>query len=451
MKSYVWPVVAALSVSVASGQAPSDAQVLKNGELERGTPAGKPVCIMKIDMGDFGGQVLRFGDLNGDQRADVIAVQSHRQIITCITALDLDGKILWQRGKADKKRWWLTSDVAVQIYDWDNDGRNEVIVIENMTLLILDGATGEVKQEQTMPSNDSLIIGNFTGGPRPNDLVIKDRYENIWLYDKDLKPLWNKTVNTGHLPMPIDVDGDGRDELLCGYTLFDSDGTVLWDHQEDFKDHNDAVDADDMDGDGKIEFAIACSGRARLLSADGTVLWTKNLGHAQHAVIGKFDAEKPGKQAAFVDRSPPRSDRRGEGGEVYYFDIAGNELHKTSAQGWLTIISTIDGWTGEPDTSHLLVFRRKFGPPVMLDGAGKIVAEFPFPVVDYDIEKKGLYNQTFVQHFDAVGDSREEVFVYNHKELWVYQNQTPAPANLPDPQRQADTRIYNASFYTGWQ
>jgi len=114
MKSYVWPAVAALSVSVASGQAPSDAQVLKNGELERGTPAGKPVCIMKIDMRDFGGQVLRFGDLNGDQRPDVIAVQSRNQIITCITAFDLDGKILWQRGMTKEKRRKLSSDVAVQ-------------------------------------------------------------------------------------------------------------------------------------------------------------------------------------------------------------------------------------------------------------------------------------------------------------------------------------------------
>ena len=34
-------------------------------------------------------------------------------------------------------------------------------------------------------------------------------------------------------------------------------------------DHNDAVDADDMDGDGKPEIAIACSRDSALLSADG--------------------------------------------------------------------------------------------------------------------------------------------------------------------------------------
>lgn len=110
--------------------------------------------------------------------------------------------------------------------------------------------------------------------------------------------------------------------------------------------------------------------------------------------------------------------------------------------------STIDGWTGTGQ-SFVLLYRRKFGPPVMLDGQGKVAAEFAFPLTLDTSNSK--YAQYYVQHFDALGDSREEVFVYNAEALWVYQNTEPAPPGLPEPTRRADPRLYNASFYVGWQ
>jgi len=70
--------------------------------------------------------------------------------------------------------------------------------------------------------------------------------------------------------MNVDIDRDGRDELICGYRLYSHDGRVLWDHPE-FGEHNDAVDVDDMDGDGVPEIAIACSRISALVTADGRV------------------------------------------------------------------------------------------------------------------------------------------------------------------------------------
>ena len=417
--------------------------------LAVGTAAGKPECIRKIDLKNFGGMVARFGDLNGDGQADVLFVQSAGQKITCITALDLNGKLLWQRGKADEKHRSLSSDVAVQIYDWDNDKANEVLVIEGKTLRILAGATGKVEREVAVPSNDSILIANFAGASRPNDLLIKDRYNTIWVYDKNLKLQWTKKVNTGHFPMNVDVDGDGRDELLCGYTLFGHDGTIRWSHPE-LPLHNDAADVDDMDGDGKSEIAIACSRDSALLSADGTILWRKGHLHSQHAVIGAFVEGRPGKQVVFVDRIAAR-DRSGKwnakGGIVYCYDKAGTELWRTAPQGGITIASTIDGWTGVKGRSFVLLYRRIDGPPVLLDGGGKLVAEFPFAPAKAG-SGRGQY---FAQHFDAMGDAREEVFVYNSLALWIYHNAAPAPAGLGKPKRGANRRIYNASFYVGWQ
>jgi hypothetical protein len=68
------------------------------------------------------------------------------------------------------------SHIAAQIYDFDGDGRNEVLVIEDRTLRTLDGRTGQVRREHPVPSNDSTLIANFSGAKRPGDLLMKDRY-----------------------------------------------------------------------------------------------------------------------------------------------------------------------------------------------------------------------------------------------------------------------------------
>ena len=162
--------------------------------LPMGEPVGTPRCIRKIDLDDFGGRVCRFGDLDGDGTADAVFVQTVGQEVTCITAINLDGKILWQRGQPDPSRSRISSDAAIQIYDFNGDGTGEVLVIEGTTLRFLDGRTGQPEREASVPSNDSILIANFTGAKRPGDLVIKDRYQNVWALAGDFKPLWKRVI-----------------------------------------------------------------------------------------------------------------------------------------------------------------------------------------------------------------------------------------------------------------
>lgn len=342
-----WPlIISALSCAGATSRA----------ELPQGEPVGKPECVRKIDLQDFGGWVCRFGDLDDDDRTDAVFVQTAGQQVTCVTVIDLDGKVRWQRGTPDRARRRISSDAAMQIYDFDGDGENEVLIIEGRTLRILEGRNGKVKREAAVPGNDSILIANFTGSKRPGDLLIKDRYNTVWTFDNNLKPLWSAKVNTGHYPMNIDVDGDGRDELICGYTLFDDDGKVIWEKKE-LPLHNDAVDADDMDGDGVPEIAIACSRESTLLTPDGKILWRKPHKHSQHAVIGSFVPGRD-KQVVFVDRIDARSP---DGGIVYCYRKDGTELWHTRPQGGITIASTIDGWSGEQGRSFVLLYRRACG------------------------------------------------------------------------------------------
>ena len=175
--------------------------------------------------------------------------------ISCLTAVTFDGKILWQKGRPDPYNDVLANDTPFQIYDIDGDGRNEVVMVKDFKIQILDGRTGEVKQWAWMPKapednderpyemevGDSIYFINLDSSKRPQHILIKDRYRTFWVFTKDLKLVWTGQCATGHYPYALDVDGDGRQELMIGYDLFSPDGKQLWSHDKELKDHSDGV------------------------------------------------------------------------------------------------------------------------------------------------------------------------------------------------------------------
>jgi rhamnogalacturonan endolyase len=200
-------------------------------------PVSIPRLVKKVEYGDYGSKYHRIGDLDGDSVPDLLLVQvtapggEHKAIITCLTALTLDGKLLWQFGKPDPKNIYFGGDFPVQIYDHDADGTNEVFFIQDdrNILTILDGKTGTRKRDVKLAGgHDSLLFVDFAGAGYARDLVVKDRYKSFWVYDGDFRLLWSRQdVNPGHFPMNYDLDGDGRDELLMGYTLYSRCTTTL--------------------------------------------------------------------------------------------------------------------------------------------------------------------------------------------------------------------------------
>jgi rhamnogalacturonan endolyase len=207
------------------------------------------------------GRNVRFGDLDGDGTPEMLIGQNIPRMgdsfvqISCLTAVTLDGKILWQQGRPDPRNGLLTSDTPFQIHDVDGDGRNEVVMVKDFKFQILDGATGRVRTTALMPparvdnkkkpyaltNGDCLAFVNFSGQTGRREILVKDRYTNFWIFDSQLKPLWHARGQTGHYPFPFDLDGDGRDELAIGYALWDYRGRQLWSHDTELKDHADGV------------------------------------------------------------------------------------------------------------------------------------------------------------------------------------------------------------------
>ena len=257
----------------------------ENGMLRYGPGEAedKVKLLHKIDVSGFGVWCgLRLGNLNGDNRLDIVLAQNQGQSITCLTAIDIDGRKLWQVGRPDPGNHKTSFDLPVQIYDMDRDGTSEVICVMDDKLKILSGKSGAIEKEAPLPSNDArdcIVIGNFSGNEHPQDILVKNRYGKVWALDQDLEVMWSHKGNTGHYPWPHDFDGDGRDELMCGFALLGHDGAKKWEAK--LPGHSDATAVGEVDGNPENgpEIALAtCGGNTfALLSSEGKMLWRRPL------------------------------------------------------------------------------------------------------------------------------------------------------------------------------
>jgi hypothetical protein len=161
-------------------------------------------------------------------------------------------------------------------------------------------------------------------------------------YGPDLKPLWGhierrKKDHLGHYLYPIDLDGDGVDEVVVSHLALDASGRKVWDRFEMFPDNHDHVDSfrfADLDGDGRLEALAAQSdvGVVVYRAPSGEVVWKRPADHSQQITFGDFLAGAPAPQVVVNARTYGR--QRGEAplsAQVYWFDPRGHLLSKWPA------------------------------------------------------------------------------------------------------------------------
>jgi hypothetical protein len=403
--------------------------------------------VRTLDLANFGSHVVKFGRLTADGQAGVVFVQiDATRNITCITAVSLsNGSILWQRGTPNPDNFETSGEIPVQVYDWNQDGIDDVIFYENGNIIISHGSDGSTLTSVAAPEPYSLFIYQTTRFGGPAGLVLHGRSFTS-LLAPDLTTAWTYPNGFSHFPMAVDINGDNDPELLAGYLLFNSAGQVLWD-RGDLGAHNDASDFADTNCDGVPEIAIATSKKGTLVTTTGESLWRGVEFHAQHITVGNFIPGLCEKQIAVMDRDKAKS------GTLRLYDNLGRILWERGGHGNRAMMSRIDNWIAGVPESLILVFRTPKVPPTLYDGQGRVVARLPFPPSFKKRKGQGFYTFYFVQHFDYDGDGQEEIFVSNERALWIYSNSLlglssttiKAPQTLPNP------RIFNSTFYIGMQ
>jgi rhamnogalacturonan endolyase len=420
----------------------------EEARLEAANP--KMILWKKIYTPGYGvGRNFRFGDLDGDGQIDILVVQQIHHGPTdsysevgCITALAASGRMLWQNGMPDRWHDQLTNDVGVQIHDIDGDGRNEVVYCRDMEIIVADGATGRTKYKAPTPEapvvrgqasrfprilGDSLYFCDLRGLGEKRDLLIKDRYRNIWAYTDKLAPMWHLTLNTGHYPYAFDVDGDGKDEVMVGYTLVDHDGRIIWSLDSRLSnDHADGVAILSFK-DGAEPRLLCAASDDGFFEADlrGNILEHLQLGHVQNPSIAKYRPDLPGLQTVTVNFW-------GNQGIVTFFDADGKPyLDFEPAQHGSMMLPL--NWKGDGQEYWILSPDAVYGG--VFDGWGRRVMHFP----------ADGHPDMCVAALDMTGDCRDEVVVWDPWEIWIYtQSDSPKNGRLYKPKRNP---LYNSSNY----
>jgi len=316
-------VVTATGLCLATGPAGEFAcfDTRDTGETGAGAPVIQPWRVVALDP-EYGGQWIVAGDIDGDGDAEIVSAENFNEndvhYTSAVAAQDLDGTVRWRWGDPAVGRKVWHHDVACQIHDWNGDGENEVVLCTKGFLVELAGTDG--KELRRIPiaddATDCLVFCDLSGKGRPSDVLVKDRYHRIWAYNVKGELLWTVRdpggFRTAHQPRPMDLDGDGRDEIMAGYALLNADGSVRWVFQSTTVDqsrgHLDCarvVRRGKSAGEFRIALTTCGANSIALINGNGGVVWELAGRHFESIDVGRVLPGRRGPQILVdIDHQP---------------------------------------------------------------------------------------------------------------------------------------------------
>lgn len=411
-----------------------------------GPPSTAPVVApwrtVTLDA-EYGGYWLVAGDVDGDGDIELVSAKNYNRddnhFTSSVAVQKLDGRILWRWGDPKLGRRELHHDVACQIHDLDHNGTLEVVLAADRRLIVLDGRTG--KPVRSFPieqhASDCVAFADLSGKGWPSEILVKTRYGQIWAYSADGRLLWTVkdpgAYRTAHQPLPVDLDGDGRDEILAGYAALNSDGSVRWVFEAE-KGRKNGGHADCWRvvrlsrRPEETRLAMTMCGGNALVMTDGAgrMLWHKTGHHYESVDVGEVRGDVPGLELVVdVDHlpAPPMP--------LCLFDERGNHLGQIDTDE--TRHHILVDWNGD----GLLEIGSAL-PRGLFDGRGHRVCTFavaagesPMLMADVDLTGHGMRDVLLTTVKDGV------------YRAYLYRNPTAGP---PSQKRPAGTGL-NYTLY----
>jgi rhamnogalacturonan endolyase len=396
--------------------------------------------LAEVDVrGHACGRQLRLADLDGDGRAELLfAVPgkhagrrwSYEKIVR-LSALSLDGRLLWERGAFEPNTGPVTCDLPVQAAD---RGRGmEIVAAFASSLEILDPRTGRTRRRVATPVPpkmepywdeisqywgaghgddvprlipNCLRLCNLTGRHPFGDILIKDSYHCAWGIDgRTLKPRWMHRCNTGHFPYTCDLDGVGRDLVILGYSRLDAGGKLVG--RLFLGDHPDACFAY-RDRYGVRHILHPCGEAGFVDDRDDGKVEELPMGHVQHLSVANFDPARPGLERIVTTF-------HGNEGIVTLLDEQNRIVRQTERYAAGAVCQPVN-WTGSGH--ELIAFSPRHGDGGLWNEHFELVAPFP------DDRRPGKYMDVH----DALGLGVDQVIVWDEERLHVYGPAARPPA-----------------------
>lgn len=393
-------------------------------------PFVRPARVIEMDPA-YSGQWLVAGDLDGNGKIEFVSARNDNQAVTAVGAYEQNGDALWRGGEGNAGSARLGYDVPVQIYDLDGDGANEVWFSIEGALVVVDGKTGVEQRRIPLPDGlrvaDCIAFADFRGRGRATDVIIKDRYHTIWAYTGDFDLLWTIKdpggFKTCHQPVVLDIDGDGRDELMAGYAMVDDNGHEIWTVKSNKIDlargHLDCarvVRSGKKPADFRLALTYCGAQGVAMVDGAGRTLWEHAGRHFESADVADVSAESPGLEIVVdVDHQPYGNSPTwviGEGGQRI-----GTYLTKYGRHHDLV------DWDGDGFSEIVLGHGR-----AICDGKGHRLATLAPEDAKLTLAGEGD-PEPFVFVGDVTGDGREDVVLHSSHRIEIYPN--PSKATPP--------------------
>jgi hypothetical protein len=364
--------------------------------------------------------IVKFGDVDGDGKPDFLVLTPSYSAYM----YNNEGKELWHWDAPEQDaRLRGEFEAPGSIWDFDQDGRAEVIhwrIVDGKEWLVMaDGRSGAIKHQVPWPTpplphvynNFRTAIAKFHPGYADNLVVFTDSggVISVTAYDRDLNQVWQHTERRkkdffGHYVYPVDLNGDGIDEVIVSHLCIDAKGKEIWNSYaifDDNHDHMDAIEFFDIDGDGKPELLTGQGdvGAAAYRALTGELLWHNMADHTQQITAGYI--LKGSKTPQVVANGRVYGPRGGGGlaAQLYWFDYQGNLLFKWPRNPLGGNPNFVRGdWYGN-GTKQFFWHKFKLGD----DGRGTLFFKEP------------VYHM-----FDFLGNGAEQVITFDRNVLRVY-------------------------------